>query len=180
MKWLQIRAKGATECFCGRTADTRTARTNPEQLWTSYIQLTEAEATFRALKSELSIRPIFHQLERRAKAHILVAFLGYAMWVTLRHLLLRRRSELSPVRALDLLSRLPRADIILPTTEGREIRLRRITTPSAEQPSLLDQLGLELPKRLSFDTECSADFAQANTHSKELTRPVPVAVTNLG
>ena len=79
MKWLQIRAKGATECFCGRTADTRTARTNPEQLWTSYIQLTEAEATFRALKSELSIRPIFHQLERRAKAHILVAFLGYAM-----------------------------------------------------------------------------------------------------
>ena len=64
------------------------------------------EATFRALKSELSIRPIFHQLERRAKAHILVAFLGYAMWVTLKHLLLRRRSDLSPARALDLLSRL--------------------------------------------------------------------------
>jgi len=135
--------------------------TDPEQLWKSYIQLTEAEATFRALKSELSIRPIFHQLERRAKAHILVAFLGYAMWVTLKHLLLRQQSNLSPARALDLLSRLHSADIILPTTEGREIRLRRITTPTPEQQSLLDQLGLQLPKRLSFDTECSADFAIA-------------------
>ena len=154
--------------------------TDPEQLWTSYIQLTEAEAAFRALKSELSIRPIFHQLERRAKAHILVAFLGYAMWVTLKHLLLRRRSDLSPARALDLLSRLHSADIILPTVEGREIRLRRITTPSAEQQSLLDQLGLKLPKRLSYDTECSADFSQATTHSKELSRTVPVAVTKLG
>ena len=135
--------------------------TDPEQLWKSYIQLTEAEATFRALKSELSIRPIFHQLERRAKAHILVAFLGYAMWVTLKHLLLRQQSNLSLARALDLLSRLHSADIILPTTEGREIRLRRITTPTPEQQSLLDQLGLQLPKRLSFDTECSADFAIA-------------------
>jgi transposase len=135
--------------------------TDPEQLWQSYIQLTEAEATFRALKSELSIRPIFHQLERRAKAHILVAFLGYAMWVTLKHLLVRQQSKLSPARALDLLSRLHSADIILPTTEGREIRLRRITTPTAAQQSLLDQLGIQLPKRLSFDTECSADSAIA-------------------
>jgi transposase len=135
--------------------------TDPQQLWTSYIQLTEAEATFRALKSELSLRPIFHQLESRAKAHILVAFLGYAMWVTLKHLLWRGRSNLSPGRALDLLSRLHSADIVLPTTEGREIRLRRITTPTTEQQALLDQLGLELPKRLISDTECSADFAIA-------------------
>jgi transposase len=51
-----------------------------EELWTKYIQLTEAEAAFRALKSELAIRPLFHQLEHRVKAHILVAFLGYALW----------------------------------------------------------------------------------------------------
>ena len=51
-----------------------------EALWTKYIQLTEAEAVFRALKSELAIRPIYHQLERRVKAHVLVAFLGYALW----------------------------------------------------------------------------------------------------
>jgi transposase len=133
----------------------------PAQLWKSYIQLTEAEAAFRALKSELSIRPIFHQLERRAKAHILVAFLGYALWVTLKHLLIRKRSNLSPAKALHLLSSLHSADIILPTTDGREIRLRRITTPSREQRLLLNQLGIRLPERLSFDQECSADPAVA-------------------
>ena len=135
--------------------------TEPEQLWKSYIQLTEAEAAFRALKSELSIRPIFHQLERRAKAHILVAFLGYALWVTLKHLLIRKRSPLSPAKALHLLSTLQSADIILPTTDGREIRLRRITAPTRQQQLLLDQLRIRLPERLSFDQECSADPAVA-------------------
>src|SRR6266513_682080 len=129
----------------------------PVQLWKSYIQLTEAEAAFRVLKSELSIRPIFHQLERRAKAHILVAFLGYALWVTLKHLLIRKGSDLSPARALGLLGTLVSADIVLPTTDGREIRLRRVTAPNDEQKQLLEQLGIALPDRLNFDLECSAD-----------------------
>ena len=75
-----------------------------EDLWKKYIQLTEAEAAFRALKSELSIRPIFHQLERRVKAHVLVAFLGYALWVTLKHLLVRKNLKISPAKALVMLS----------------------------------------------------------------------------
>jgi transposase len=61
-----------------------------DELWSEYMQLTEAEAAFRTLKSELYIRPLFHQLEPRVKAHVLVAFLGYALWVTLKHLLQRR------------------------------------------------------------------------------------------
>jgi len=132
-----------------------------EELWKKYIQLTEAEAAFRALKSELAIRPIFHQKEHRVKAHILVAFLGYALWVTFKHLLKRNNSDLSPARALVLLSTLHSADIILPTTDGREIRLRRITTPNPEQQLLLNQLGITLPERLSFDSECSVDSATA-------------------
>jgi hypothetical protein len=132
-----------------------------EQLWSKYIQLTEAEAAFRTLKSDLLIRPFFHQLEGRVKAHILVAFLGYALWVTLKHLLKRKQVELSPAKALALLARLESADIILPTTDGREIRLRRITTPTAEQKALLDQLGIQLPDRLHFDQECSADLTTA-------------------
>ena len=47
-------------------------------LWKKYMQLTEVEAALRTLKSELAIRPLFHQLEKRMKAHVLVAFLGYA------------------------------------------------------------------------------------------------------
>lgn len=130
-------------------------------LWTKYIQLTEAEAAFRALKSELAIRPLFHRLEPRIKAHILVAFLGYALWVTLKHLLRRKALNLSPAQALTLLSTLHSADIVLPTTDGREIRLRRITTPSEEQGRLLNALGITLPDRLQMNYECSADSATA-------------------
>ncbi len=129
------------------------------ELWTKYIQLTEAEAAFRALKSELSIRPLFHQLEHRVKAHILVAFLGYALWVTLKHLLHRKNSTLTPARTLALLATVQSVDIILPTTDGREIRLRRVTAPSPEQASLLALLGITLPERLDLDFECSADSA---------------------
>jgi transposase len=146
-----------------------------EELWSRYMQLTEAEASFRALKSELSIRPLFHQKEPRVKAHVMVAFLGYALWVTLKHLLKRRppivpqpsasgvtRTEpLSAMKALALLSTLQSADIVLPTTDGREIRLRRITEPTAEQKSLLQQLGLTLPERFELNRKCSVDSATA-------------------
>jgi transposase len=132
-----------------------------EDLWTKYIQLTEAEAAFRALKSELSIRPLFHQIEPRVKAHILVAFLGYALWVTLKHLLRRSHSDLSPARALALLSTLQSVDIVLPTTDGRELRLRRITEPSPEQKQLLQQLKITLPEHLEFGVKCSENSAIA-------------------
>ena len=134
---------------------------NAQALWSQYMQLTEVEAAFRALKSELSIRPLFHQLERRVKAHVLVAFLGYAMWVTLKHLLKRWQSELSPAKALELLATLHSADIVLPTTDGREIRLRRITEPTSEQKLLLQQLRIPLPDPLRFAPKCSADSATA-------------------
>jgi len=147
----------------------------PEELWLKYMQLTEAEASFRALKSELAVRPLFHQKEPRVKAHVMVAFLGYALWVTLKHLLKGRPAlvpkpslsgvdnaqPLSSMKALALLSTLHSADIVLPTTDGREIRLRRVTEPTAEQKSLLHQLHISLPDHLNFNRECSVDSATA-------------------
>jgi transposase len=145
-----------------------------EELWSRYMQLTEAEASFRALKSELSIRPLFHQKEPRVKAHVMLAFLGYALRVTLKHLLKRRPAvapdsvsgvdnaqPLSVMKALALLSTLQSADIILPTTDGREIRLRRITELTAEQKSLLQHLGISLPAHFELNRKCSADSAIA-------------------
>jgi transposase len=131
------------------------------ELWEKYMQLTEVEASFRALKSELSIRPLYHQRESRVKAHVMVAFLGYALWVTLKHLLRRSSSEWSAQRALAELSTLQSADIILPTTDGREIHLRRITEPTTAQQKLLNQLGIELPTQFQINQQCSADFAVA-------------------
>src|SRR5579871_291793 len=134
---------------------------DPEQLWKSYIQLTEAEAAFRALKSELNVRPIFHQLEHRTKAHVLVAFLGYTLWVTLKHMLKGSGSKLSPMQALALASTLHSADIVLPTTDARQIRLRRVTSPTRDQQTLFEQLRIHIPDRLNLDQECSADCVTA-------------------
>lgn len=166
--WRDLR-EGAYMLRTNLTAD------SAEELWAKYMQLTEAEASFRALKSELSIRPLFHQKEPRVKAHVMVAFLGYALWITLKHWLKRRPAivpkpslsgvdntePLSPMKALLLMSTLQSADIVLPTTDGREIRLRRITEPTAEQKSLLHQLNLTLPERLNSHPKCSADSAIA-------------------
>ncbi len=105
----------------------------------------------------------------------MVAFLGYALWVTLKHLLKRRPAvvpqastsgvnnaqPLSTMKALALLATLQSADIVLPTTDGREIRLRRVTEPTAEQKSLLQQLGLSLPERFELNRKCSVDSATA-------------------
>jgi transposase len=143
-----------------------------EELWSRYMQLTEAEASFRALKSELSIRPLFHQLESRVKAHVMIAFLGYALWVTLKHLLKRsvpeaavngsiRALPLSASKALSLLSTLHSADIVLPTTDGREIRLPRITEPTPEQKTILQQLGFAPPEHFQFNRKYSVDAASA-------------------
>ena len=146
-----------------------------EELWSQYMQLTEAEASFRVLKSELYIRPLFHQLESRVKAHVLVAFLGYALWITLKHLLKRRAGvipqpsvsgvhnaqPLSAMKVLALFSTLQSADIVLPTLDGREIRLRRITEPTPEQKAILQQLGLSLPQTFELNRKCSVDSAIA-------------------
>lgn len=155
-QWRETR-EGAYLLRTNLTAD------SAADLWTKYMQLTEVEAAFRTLKSELAIRPLFHQLEKRVKAHVLVAFLGYALLVTLKHLLKRRGSDYSPAYILRRLSELNSVDIVLPTVEGREIWLRRITKPDDEQQKILYQLQLPLPERLEpiLIQECSADSAIA-------------------
>jgi len=145
---------------------TNLTEADPAQLWAQYIQLTEAEAAFRALKSELAIRPIWHQKASRVQAHILVAFLGYALWVTLKHTLKRAGSPMSPQQALHGLRGIKSGDILLETTDGRTLRLRRISRPDLRQQVLLDQLHLSLPERLGCDTECSGDSTIASQENQ--------------
>ena len=80
------------------------------------------------------------------------------LWVTLKHLLHRRGTGLTPARALAQLATLQSADIVLPTTDGREIRLRRVATPTPEQQQLLDQLDISIPAHLEWNAECSGDL----------------------
>ena len=103
------------------------------------------------------IRPVWHQKKERVQAHILVAFLGYALWVTLKHalkgstLLHSYDHDVSPWKALKTLSRIKSGDIILPATDGRILRLRRISTPDDEEKKLLQKLRVTLPDRLCAD-----------------------------
>ena len=119
-----------------------------EDLWKTYMQLTEAEAAFRIQKSDLSIRPIWHQTEERVLAHILVCFLSYVLWKTLGQLCQQAGLGNEPRRVLDELAEIRLVDVVLPTRDGHEIRPRCVARPSEHQQILLDRLGLRLPTRL--------------------------------
>jgi hypothetical protein len=118
---------------------------DPAVLWDHYIQLTEIEAAFKCLKSELRIRPIRHQLEHRAEAHILVAFLAYCLMVTLKNRLQGYAPGLTPRAVLDKLAGIRMLDVWLPTTDGRWLVMPRHTDPEPDQALLLHQLKLTLP-----------------------------------
>src|SRR5208282_1111591 len=121
-----------------------------EQLWRTYIQLSEAEAAFRIHKSELAIRPIWHQREDRVRAHILVCFLAYVLWKTLEQWQSRAGLGNSPRTLLQELAAIASTDVILPTAAppDREVRLRCVVRPDRAQAILLERLGLRLPERL--------------------------------
>jgi transposase len=118
---------------------------DPAVLWDRYIQLTQIEAAFKCLKSELGIRPIFHQLEHRVEAHILVAFLAYCLSVTLKHRLTAYAPGLTPRAVLEKLAAIQILDVILPTTDGRHLVMPRHTEPEPDLALLLQHLKLILP-----------------------------------
>lgn len=122
----------------------------PETLWQTYVQLTDAEAAFRIQKSDLSLRPIWHQKPERVQAHILVCFLAYVLWKTLEQWQKRAGLGNSPRTILQELARIQSADVVLPLADGsgREMRIRCVVRPDRAQALLLDRLGLSLPERL--------------------------------
>jgi transposase len=117
-----------------------------EELWKAYIQLTEAEGAFRIHKSDLGLRPIWHQKEERVQAHILVCFLAYVLWKTLGQKCRRAGLGDEPRRVFEELSQIELVDVVLPTRQGAEIRRRCITEPTDHQAILLAHLGMRLPK----------------------------------
>lgn len=121
---------------------------SPEELWKIYVQLSDAEGAFRMHKTDLRLRPIWHQSEGRVQAHILVCFLAYALYKTLEMWSSRAGLGRSPRTLLEEAARIQSTDVVLPTAEGREIRLRCVVRPDRAGTILLDRLGLELPKRL--------------------------------
>jgi transposase len=118
---------------------------DPTVLWSRYVQLTQIESVFRSLKSELGIRPIRHQLEHRADAHILIAFLAYCLQVTLKNRLMIHAPGLTPAAVMGALANIQMIDVYIPTVDGRWLILPRYTQPEREAQLVLDKLKLALP-----------------------------------
>jgi transposase len=118
---------------------------DPGVLWERYVQLTQIEAAFKVMKSELGLRPIYHQLGHRVEAHILVAFLAYCLLVTLKNRLQALAPGLTPRAVLETLAPIQMLDVTFPTTDGRRLVMPRYTQPTPEQKLLLHQLQLSLP-----------------------------------
>jgi transposase len=119
----------------------------PETLWPMYVQLTEVEAVFRALKSELAIRPIWHWVGPRVEAHVMVAFLGYCLWVCLKQKLKAAAPGLSPWQVLDQFKRIVQVEVWFKLKDGGAICLPRITQPEPTQAMLLHQMNWSLPEQ---------------------------------
>ena len=120
---------------------------DPAVLWTRYVQLTQIEAVFRSLKSELGIRPIYHRLEHRVDAHILVAFLAYCLQVTLKNRLQIHAPGLTPTAVLEKLGTIQMIDVWIPTRDGRWLILPRYTQPAKDLQVLMAQIHLTLPSQ---------------------------------
>ena len=120
---------------------------DPSVLWARYVQLTQIESVFRSLKSDLALRPIYHQLEHRADAHILIAFLAYCLQITLKHRLLPHAPGLTPTAVLEKLAEIQMIDVWIPTVDQRWLILPRYTQPSSDTKLLIEKLRLELPSQ---------------------------------
>jgi transposase len=118
------------------------------ELWRCYMQLTEAEAAFHIHKSDLSLRPVWHQKKERVQAHVLVCFLAYVLWKTLGQMCRAAGLGDEPRKVLDELAALQTVDVILPTRSGEKIRKRCVSKPTEHQAILLSKLGLTLPRSL--------------------------------
>jgi len=118
---------------------------DPALLWKYYMLLVEVEEAFKTLKMDLSVRPIYHQKDNRIEAHIFVAFLAYSLQVTLKQRLKALAPGLTVRSVLEKFVSIQMIDVYLPTTDGKELLLRRYTQPDKDQLLLLSRLNLNLP-----------------------------------
>ena len=168
--WNVVKFKDALRCDGAYLLRSNQAGWSAQEFWETYIQLTVVERAFRVLKTNLLLRPIWHHYSGRTQAHVFICVLAYALWKTLDHLAKRaglmtlihkpdpRRGNaapkprpMTPEVILHELSRIQMGDIHLPTTDSRQLVLRRVARPHGEAQRILAPLGLKLPERLSPD-----------------------------
>jgi hypothetical protein len=144
-----------------------------EQLWRTYIGLTQIEDSFRITKHDLGLRPIFHQSGSRTQAHILVCFLSLVLWRTLQQWMSACGLGDAPRKLLEEMREVRSLDVILPTDVGPEIRLRTVTRPEQGLAILLERLDFPLPNRPKRIENVVATFEQNTSKTSEISISCP-------
>lgn len=121
----------------------------PQQLWEAYINLTDAEDAFRIHKSDLHLRPIWHHKDDRIKAHIFVCFLAFVLWKSFGLMCKNAGLGDEPRRVYEEIKKICMVDVVLTTTDEKELKIRTVPRPGKPLQQLLQHLGLKLPERLS-------------------------------
>jgi transposase len=144
------RSAWATQAHGAYLLRTNCTEKDPAKLWRWYMQLSQAEDAFRISKSDLNLRPVFHQKTQRVEAHLLVCFLTLALWRTLE-MWMRGKGlgncarqlvkEVATVRSMDVVLPVKQTE----SQESHEVRLRVVARPDRPVAELLVRLGLELP-----------------------------------
>ena len=118
---------------------------DPARLWQWYIQLTQVEAAFRTSKSDLGLRPVYHQKARRVEAHILVCFLALVLWRSLEQWMSAKGMGTCARRLVAEMREVRSLDVVLGVTDRGPVRLRVVGQPEKPLQVLLQHLGLPLP-----------------------------------
>lgn len=134
---------------------------DPCKLWKTYINLNQAEQAFRIGKSDLGIRPVYHQKRRRVQAHIFICFLALAMWKCLELWMKAKGLGTCARRLLEEVKEIRSLDVLLPIRDRKPVRLRLVTRPERQTQVLLDRLGLSVPNRPKH-VKCSGENQARN------------------
>ncbi len=164
---------------------------DPAVVWRHYVQLTQAEAAFRTAKSDLHLRPVYHQKEDRVKAHILVCFLALAQMRVLSQWTESKGLGSGVGKILKEVGTLKSMDVVVPVKRGEttaELTIRTVARPEPATAELLVRLGLKLPTRNRIlageaptyvpayttrgEAAASEAAARAITETKEETAPI--------
>ena len=137
-------ADKANGCYVLRT---NLADEDPASLWKTYMQLTQAEKVFRMEKSDLGMRPIFHQEEQRVQAHIFVCFLALAMYKSLELWMASKGLGNSPAKLLEEFREIRSMDVIIPIKDHNPVRMRLVAKPDDHVRVLLQRLEIKIPNQ---------------------------------
>jgi transposase len=149
---INVRRKAELDEWAVRTDGAYLLRTNlmgrsAEELWRTYIGLTQIEDSFRIAKHDLGLRPIFHHKQGRTQAHILVCFLSLVLWRTLQQWMEASGLGSAPRKLLEEMAEVRSLDVVLPTGVGQDVRLRTVSRPESHLAILLQRLDCPVPNR---------------------------------